>query len=255
MNYKIKALKCGEQLVPGPEIFHMSRWYDWIKVNMYFWYITNGKTKILIDTGIRDPDEINKIIIPEFGEKAKFFIPKGYDLISGLKNNSLTPDDIDYVIITHFHYDHLSNIKLFNNARIIISRKGFINSLCPKHKSMINHPLFPKDIFLYFLDDAKDRLILAEEEEEILPGIKLFWVGGHTMCSQAVKIETENGKVVLTGDIVFLYENIEKNIPVGLMYNLIECLDGMKRIRDEADIILPGHDPQILVKYPEGDII
>ena len=72
------------------------------------------------------------------------------------------------------------------------------------------------------------------------------------MCSQVISVETEKGKAILTGDVVFLYENIEKNIPVGLSYNLIECLDAMERIRKEADIILPGHDPKILEKFPGG---
>jgi N-acyl homoserine lactone hydrolase len=254
MTYSIRALKCGEQLVPGPEMFHMSRWYDWIKVFVYVWYITDDKTRILVDTGIRNADEINKLILPEFGEKAKFTISKGEDLLSVLNKDGLSPDDIDYIFITHFHYDHISNLKLFKNAKIIVSHKGFVNSLFPKYKSMVKDPLFPKDIFSYLLNLNKERLILAKDEEIVLPGIKVFWVGGHTICSHSLSVETKKGKAVITGDVVFLYENIEKNIPIGLMYDLIECYDAMEKIKNESDIILPGHDPKIFEKYPDGNI-
>jgi N-acyl homoserine lactone hydrolase len=254
MFYNIKALKCGEKIVPGPEMFYMSKWNEYIKVFTYVWFITDGKTKILVDTGLRDVNEINKMVIPDPGEKCKFVIPEGEDIISVLKKNNLTPQSIDYVILTHLHYDHISNSKLFTNAKTVLSRKGLKNTLKPEFKSMIFHPLFPKDVLGYFKNEIKNSLILADEEETIIPGIKVFWVGGHTMCSQAVSVETKKGKVIICGDIVFLYENIEKNIPVGLMYNIIECFRGMERIKNEADIILPGHDPKILDKYANGTI-
>ena len=255
MKYSIQALKCGEQLVPGPEMFHMAKWDEWIKVYMYVWFITDGEKKILVDTAMRNIDEVNPIIVSRFGEKAKFEMADDEDICSVLKKVKTTPEEIDCLILTHFHYDHISNAKLFSKARVIISGKGWMNTLAPKHKSLTPPVFFPRDVLSYLVKEAWDRVYLASDENEIMPGIKVFWVGGHTMGSQAISVETEKGKAVLTGDVVFRYENIEKNIPVGLCYNLIECLDAMERIRKEADIILPGHDPEIVEKFPDGEIV
>jgi hypothetical protein len=57
---------------------------------------------------------------------------------------------------------------------------------------------------------------------------------------------------VITSDTVFLYRNIEENVPVGYFYNLEECYDAMETIRNVADVILPTHDPEVLVRHPGG---
>ena len=158
MKYSIRALKCGEQLVPGPEIFHMAKWDEWIKVYMYVWYITDGKKKILIDTGMRNIDEINPIIISGFGEKAKFQMAEDEDIASVLERVETTPEEIDYLILTHLHYDHLSNAKLFPKARVIISRRGWMNTPALKHKSLTPAIVFPRDVLSYLANEAWERV-------------------------------------------------------------------------------------------------
>jgi glyoxylase-like metal-dependent hydrolase (beta-lactamase superfamily II) len=92
----------------------------------------------------------------------------------------------------------------------------------------------------------------VEWEEEILPGLSVFWIGGHSPADQAVSARTLSGNTVITSDTVFLYRNIEENVPVGYFYNLEECYDAMETIRNVADVILPTHDPEVLVRHPEG---
>jgi glyoxylase-like metal-dependent hydrolase (beta-lactamase superfamily II) len=65
-------------------------------------------------------------------------------------------------------------------------------------------------------------------------------------------VRTFSGNTVITSDTVFLYRNIEENVPVGYFYNLEECFDAMEKIRNVADVILPTHDPEVLVRHPEG---
>ena len=69
-----------------------------------------------------------------------------------------------------------------------------------------------------------------------------------------VTVNTEQGKAILTGDVTFLYGNVEKNHPVGLSYNVPECLDAMDRFRREADLLIPAHDPELLIRHPGGKI-
>jgi glyoxylase-like metal-dependent hydrolase (beta-lactamase superfamily II) len=254
VSYKIYPVKYCERYVPGPKVFYMSHWGSWLNVYLYFWIIDDGNKNILVDTGIRDVDEINSLVEPDFGEKGKFRMSRDKEnIIKLLKERGVDPSNVKYVILTHLHYDHASNVKLFPNAQIVVSKKGFINTISCEFPEMVPHPLFPRDVLAYLVNEARDRLILVEDEE-ITDGISVFWVGGHTMCSQAVRIKTKNGIAILTGDTVFFYENIEKNIPVGLNVNLKECYAAMKRIRKEADIIMPSHDPKVLERYPTGVI-
>ena len=77
----------------------------------------------------------------------------------------------------------------------------------------------------------------------------MFWTGGHTPGHQSVAIDTKEGRVIIAGDVIFTYCNLEEDIPVGLTTSVEECLLAMRRIREEGDIILPSHDPKVLRKY------
>ena len=50
-------------------------------------------------------------------------------LIEDLKKLNLNPDEINIVILTHSHYDHVGNINLFKNAKIYASKKEFKTGL------------------------------------------------------------------------------------------------------------------------------
>jgi glyoxylase-like metal-dependent hydrolase (beta-lactamase superfamily II) len=58
---------------------------------------------------------------------------------------------------------------------------------------------------------------------------------------------------MLTGDVVYLYENIEQDRPTQSP-NPQACREAMKKIRAMADIVLPAHDPLTLERWPGGII-
>jgi N-acyl homoserine lactone hydrolase len=256
--YSIKAVKYCEQSAPGPQMFYLSAWDRWVDVYFYFFILRRDDGRIaLVDTGVRDVDEINPFIVAGVGERGRFRMAMERESVPLLlRREGVDPAQVDYVFLTHFHYDHCSNVRLFPNARIVVSRRGWLATLAPKHLKMVPDPVFPRDILAYLANEARERLILADDDEkEVAPGIGVFYTGGHTMCSQAVRVNTVEGTAVLTGDVIFLYENLEKDHPVGLNVNLTECYDAMAKIRREADIIVPPHDPELLARYPGGVVI
>lgn len=68
-----------------------------------------------------------------------------------------------------------------------------------------------------------------------------------------VWVDTNKGQAVITGDAIFLYENLESNIPIGLTTNIFESMDAMEQIR-KADIVLTMHEPKVLERYPNGKV-
>jgi glyoxylase-like metal-dependent hydrolase (beta-lactamase superfamily II) len=44
------------------------------------------------------------------------------ELISDLEKLRIKPEDIDFILVTHRHYDHIGNLSLFPNARILRSK-------------------------------------------------------------------------------------------------------------------------------------
>jgi len=241
--YKIYPMKVAESIEPETRIFYLGDCIKTIKLYTYFWLIKGEGKVILVDTGFSLGD--GKTFNPEI-KQAKDESP-----LSQLKRRNTKPEDISYVIITHVHWDHLSAmIDSFINASIYVQEKDI------KYVSNPPHPWFSQFVFLdtvkKLTSDFKRRVHLINGEKEILPGLFVFLTGGHTPGSQAVRIKTKSGNAIVTGDVVFTYRNIEEDVPIGFNSNLEECFLAMRRIRDEADIILPNHDPAIVDRYGDG---
>ena len=123
-HYRIQCLKTATHSAPEP-IFLYMRGFDRMRdVNCYFWLIQGEDKKILVDTGMGG--EYPK----QFVERAKnsqagFPVGPGEDTVSQLASHGLQPEDIDMVILTHLHYDHIANIPLFTRATIIINGTGW----------------------------------------------------------------------------------------------------------------------------------
>lgn len=253
-TYSIKAIKYCEQTVPGAQMYYMSHFDQEMCADFYFWLLRRDDGKVaLVDCGIRDVDEFNTVVSARYAFRMNM---QTHNIPLLMKKEGVDPADVEWLFLTHLHYDHASNVHLFPNARIVVNRRGWIADLAPRYPQLVPHPLFPHDSMAYLLNAARDRLVLAEESDgEIAPGISVFYVGGHTMCCQAIKVKTTRGTAIFPSDTIFYYGNLEQNHPIGLNLNLIECYDCMARVRREADIVIPAHDPQVLNRYPDGVIV
>lgn len=259
MKIGIKVLKNGIIKLRGFEQFYLAHKPDFIIANIYIYLIKYGGKNILIDTGLPlQPylDEMNKKWVSESGEKDSIFIQRKNEEITNLLIiEDIIPDDINYIILTHLHIDHIGGLTLFPNAKIVFSQKGWSYFFSCKYPIMSPREQIPDYVLNYLIFEANKRIYLNNDEEEILPGINISWVGGHSRCSQIIQIKTKKGVVTFCGDVVGMYKNIEQNIPIALIQNLEETLIAMEKIKASSDIFLPGHDPEILSKFPQGKII
>jgi len=238
-------------------MYYMSHFDEDLRADFYFWLLRRDDAQIaLVDCGVRDVDEFNTVVGGPSSKYAFRMDMATHNIPLLLKKEGVDPAAVEWLFLTHLHYDHASNVHLFPNARIVVNRRGWIATVAPKYPHMVPHPLFPHDSMAYLIHEARERLILAEESDgEIAPGISVFYVGGHTMCCQAIKVNTKQGTAIFPSDTIFYYGNLEQNHPIGLNINLIECYDCMARVRKEADIFIPAHDPKLLERFPDGVIV
>ena len=72
-TYTIKAIKYCEQSVPGPQMFFMARWDEWLTADFFLFVLRRDDGQvILVDTGVRDVDEIQPLVIAGAGERGRF---------------------------------------------------------------------------------------------------------------------------------------------------------------------------------------
>ena len=247
MRYDIQVLKMGQCEVPGPEVYWMSHWDKW--ETLYFWMVVirgEGKT-VIVNTGPpTDLTALNTAWKQAIHERSQMIRQDHERPAEALAAIDIDPQDVDYVLITPLQAYATGNIPLFKNARICISKRGWIEDFhAPQYPMHIPRKLRISDDVLHYLDiEAPEKLRLLEDEDEILPGLTAFWTGVHHRSSMAYAIEAARGKVIAS-DCFFKYDNIERMIPLGVMESMQECMVAYARIRAEADLLLPLYDPLV----------
>jgi len=258
ISYTLRIFKIAEVMAPGPVNFHLSHWDQMHACPHSIWLAQGGGKNILINTGLPgDPQdlEILNAACRSF-HPLNFFDP---DHISAptdvLDQAGITPEDIDVIIIIGMAAYATGNIELFPNADVWMSRKGWVDFMAPARPPELHREvIFTDATMTHLYTRAWDRIRLVDDEQEIMPGLGMFWVGAHHRGSMAVSIRTARGVVVIC-DSIFRYENYDPGTPIGALENLSEFHDALDRIRREADIVIPGHDNKVFENYPDGIIV
>ena len=79
-----------------------------------------------------------------------------------------------------------------------------------------------------------DRLLLLDGDAEVVPGLSVHLVGGHTAGMQVVRVETGHGTVVLASDAAHFYENLDDDRPAPLPHSMTGVYAAFDRIRELA---------------------
>ena len=207
-----------------------------IDIAMMVWLIRGGGRNILVDSGFYRDDLVKK------WKPADYVRPDEAVARAGVR-----AEDITDVIITHAHWDHADGADLFPKARLWIQKDEYDYYSTRAGKAGVT----VEDMTA--LTNAGKRLSLVKGDKAILPGIRVYTGGRHTYASQYVSVETKNGIVVLASDNVYLYENLEKHAPIAQTFDAksnLAAQDRMKSIVRDVRLIVPGHDPAVLTRFP-----
>lgn len=256
MKYRVRVLKMGQCDVPGPEVYWMSHWGTWETLYFYMVLIRGEGKTLVINTGPpADLEVLNVFWRAAMGERGQMIRRDEERPENALRSAGVAPEEVDHVLITPLQAYATANIPLFRNAQICISRRGWIEDFhAPKYPIHQARKLrLPDDVLIHLTVAVPDRLRLLDDEEEILPGVRVFWAGVHHRSSVAYCIDTAKGTVIVS-DCFFKYPNIEENKPLGILESMEECYSTYGRIRREGDVLVPLYDPAVLERYPQGEI-
>jgi len=161
--------------------------------------------------------------------------------------------DIPMALISHLHYDHWAGHSLFPRAEYWIQRDemafwtGRYASM-PAFRGSANVEQLMQVVPLNYAN----RLRIVHGDHEVLPGIRVYRVGGHTAGLQIVTVQTARGTVVLTSDASHFYHNVETRNPTQIITSLPEMLEGFETIHTLAGkdkLIVAGHDPLVADRF------
>jgi len=252
-HYSVTTLAVGRSLIPGPELFWMSRFDEWFPLTFQVVLVRGDGVCALINTGpAADLAPMNDGWATFLGDKARMQRSAGEFILEQLSRHSLVPEDITHVVLTPLQLYTVSNVLAFPRATIAMSKRGWLHFHSVHHHPHDNRATsIPDHILTELVTTAWPRVRLLEAEDELAPGLRTWWSGGHHRASMVVDIDTAQG-VVAVSDSYFYVQNVTDEIPLGISENMYEILDCYERVRRSADIILPLYDPENFTRYPRG---
>src|SRR5919201_440605 len=177
-------------------------------------YLVRGRRNILVDTA---------------------HVGRRENLITGLASHGLRPSDIDLVVLTHAHWDHMLNVDLFRDTPIMIHPTELDYAHAP-HPEDWATPSYAGAI----LDQVKVETI--REGQEIDDGVWVLDTPGHTWGSLTVAVQQADGVAAIVGDALPNATSAIKRVPYLIFGDEGDARSSAEKILTQFRLLYPGHD-------------
>jgi N-acyl homoserine lactone hydrolase len=157
------------------------------------------------------------------------------NLLDALASRGLAAADIDMVVLTHGHWDHVQNIDVFAHAPVYLH---------PDERRYCGRP-HPGDWATpAWTGDILERMRIREiaEGDELIPGVTVLDLPGHSAGSIGIAVQGEHGLSLITGDAVHSAGAALTRRPPLVFWDAAAALASIDRAVGMADVIYPGHD-------------
>jgi len=264
-DIRLYAFSSGALTIAKGSLVNLAPMEPPIQIPVGFYVIRHPRGNVLFDTGNND-----RIITDPSYWGAAFNALRPVNtpdvaIDTQLRRIGLGPDDINYVVVSHLHLDHGGNVGKFPNSTIIVQKSEIENAFWPQPGT--GGPYMIGDVMP--LRSANTDNPNAVKMVQLDGDLDIFgdgtvvvkrWVA-HTPGSQMMTVRLRNtGLIILTGDNVYLRENVEKNVPpnVTLAYSPTGYFTAFEWIRrmmaTEQANFFTAHDPdafRAMKKAPE----
>lgn len=133
---------------------------------------------------------------------------------TSFKQIGVFPKEVDIVVLTHVHHDHIENLDMYQKAKVYVHSGSD--------------------------EEIPGAVVIDKDEYQLCEGVKLVHTPGHCPEEMSVFVEADR-KYVVAGDAIPLEDNFFKMIPPRLNVDPALALESIKKIGNYADVIIPGH--------------
>ncbi|WP_311258593.1 N-acyl homoserine lactonase family protein [Microbacterium sp. WCS2018Hpa-9] len=253
--HEIYAVKYGQNLTGVRGHFFLGPDGDphdeHMRLDYYVWVIRSLGQDILLDAGFTA--ETNRTRKRDHWE----------DPHQAVTRIGVDPATVPIVILSHLHYDHCGDLDAFPAANFVLQEDEleFWTGPYASRGEFARHTE-TTDIERIVRLNGEGRVQLVDGFHEVVDGVWVQKVGGHTPGMQATYVRTEKGVVVLASDSSHFFENIEQDKPFAVHADVVDMYRAFDTMREAATsgLVIAGHDPLIEERFPavpghEGHVV
>ncbi len=212
--------------------------------------VVRGARTMIIDAGLGDKGD------ESFQDR--YGIDRERNLDQTLAEAGIAPDEIDIVLASHLHFDHAGGFTVrdasgrirprFPRAQYVVRRGEWEDATHPHER---NRACYLADNYVPLAQAGV--LQLVDDDQTIMPGVKVRRTGGHTMHHQMVVIESRGRTAVFVADLMPTMAHLPDAWIAGLDLYPMDTLAAKARFAKEAiekeSLVFFEHDPVVVAGH------
>lgn len=202
---------------------------EWIKLPVMAFLLETDDGYILYDTG-SNPEAMNGYWQESLQQIYPLYQTPEQRLEKQLALCGVKPEDIHTVVLSHMHLDHAGNLQLFPHATVYVPKLDFMTAqaqvrLNPNRNT---HGGYVKGD----MDREVAQYIMVDEDFELVPGVDIINLPGHTPGLLGMIIHLPNGVYILPQDCIYSTEIYGPPARVsGLLYDNLAFMKSIEKVR------------------------
>lgn len=250
MTVNLYAMTCGSLVGPFKNLMEGGEGDITLPIPSFL--IEHPKGRALFDTGIHPECRTNAA--GRLGERlSKMFsfskLGPDDDIKSRLESIDRDPGRIDFIVSSHLHFDHVGGNALVPNATVVVQRREW--QAGQEDDSETKRGFYKADY------DHGHPVKQVEGEHDLFGDGSVVCIPtyGHTPGHQSLKVRTDKGEIVLTGDACYFCRTLrERRLPTRVFDReaMLASLDRLEALEKGGARLIFGHDPDFWKDVPQA---
>jgi len=212
--------------------------------------IVRGVRTMIIDAGLGDKEDERFRDI--------YRVERERNLDHALADAGLSVEDIDIVLATHLHFDHAGGFTIrdgsgrvrprFPRAQYVVRRGEWEDATHPHER---NRASYLRDNFVPLADAGV--LQMVDDDQTIMPGVRVRRTPGHTAHHQIVLIESAGKSAAFVADLMPTTAHVPYAWIMGYDLYPMDTLASKKAFVEDAieheTLVFFEHDPTVVAGY------
>jgi glyoxylase-like metal-dependent hydrolase (beta-lactamase superfamily II) len=222
-----------------------------IRVPVPSFLVEHPKGRLLFDTGLHPDTQTDPAARLGHAVAAAYRVEfrPGEEIAGRLAALDLGPDDVDWVVNSHLHFDHTGGNTLLPDARLLVQRREWEAGQDPDLRAA--------NFFQLEDYDHGHDVLRVDGEHDVFGDGSVVCVPtyGHTPGHQSLRITLGSGTVLLAADSCYLRRTLEQLHLPPVVFDpaaMRETLGRLRELQARGTRIFFGHDPEFWSSVPQA---